>query len=161
MLLTDANDIACYGVYGCFPITDPWTVETRPVSVYPFSPRKLDVRFPVFHKKVRKIPKFIDINDPDTVHEAGINSRGNIYFIAHGYLESGDRPWINLLASKLIDADKDGLASVVVVDWRLGSSPPYSQAVANIRLVGAITAHLIHLISVGKTIMVECFRKIS
>lgn len=27
-----------------------------------------------------------------------------------------------------------------------GSSPPYTQAVANIRLIGAITAHVIHMI---------------
>lgn len=33
--------------------------------------------------------------------------------------------------------------NVIVIDWHGGSSPPYSQAVANIRLVGAITAHLL------------------
>lgn len=37
----------------------------------------------------------------------------------------------------------DNLATVVIVDWRGGSSPPYFQAVANIRVVGAIVAHLI------------------
>jgi pancreatic triacylglycerol lipase len=34
--------------------------------------------------------------------------------------------------------------SVIVVDWSNGSGPPYPQAVANIRLVGAMTAHLIN-----------------
>lgn len=33
--------------------------------------------------------------------------------------------------------------NVVVIDWGSGSSPPYTQAVANIRLVGTITAKLI------------------
>lgn len=33
--------------------------------------------------------------------------------------------------------------SVIVVDWHKGSVPPYTQAVANIRLVGAITAYLL------------------
>lgn len=37
--------------------------------------------------------------------------------------------------------------SVIVVDWQGGSSPPYTQAVANIRLVGAMTAHLLHDLS--------------
>jgi len=32
---------------------------------------------------------------------------------------------------------------VIVVDWSGGSGPPYPQAVANIRLVGVMTAHLI------------------
>ena len=93
--------------------------------------------------------KYIDINDPDSVHDVGINPRGNIYIIAHGYLESGDRPWIQTITNALIDTDKERQASVVVVDWRMGSSPPYSQAVANIRLVGAITAHIIHMIAVS------------
>lgn len=38
--------------------------------------------------------------------------------------------------------------NVICVDWMLGASPPYSQAVANTRLVGAMIAHLIKLIQV-------------
>lgn len=34
--------------------------------------------------------------------------------------------------------------SVIAVDWHRGSGPPYTQAVANIRLVGAMTAHLLN-----------------
>lgn len=41
----------------------------------------------------------------------------------------------------LLDYEKS--ATVVVVDWKGGSSPPYYQAVANIRLIGAITAHVV------------------
>lgn len=33
--------------------------------------------------------------------------------------------------------------NVIVIDWHKGSGPPYTQAVANIRLVGAMTAHLL------------------
>lgn len=36
-------------------------------------------------------------------------------------------------------------ANVIVIDWSGGSDPPYTQAVANIRLVGAMTAHLIKM----------------
>ena len=32
---------------------------------------------------------------------------------------------------------------MIVVDWGNSSSPPYTQAVANIRLVAAVTAHLL------------------
>ena len=52
------------------------------------------------------------------------------------------------MTNALLDIDKHGQSTVVVVDWRAGSSPPYTQAVANIRLIGAITAHVIHLIYV-------------
>lgn len=145
----DANDIKCFGVYGCFPITYPWTDESRPHNVYPFSPQRLDVRFPVFTNKHREVPKFIDINDPDSVQKIGIHPKGHIYFIAHGFLEAGDRPWIRNMTNALLDIDKHGQSTVVVVDWRAGSSPPYTQAVANIRLIGAITAHVIHMIYVS------------
>lgn len=33
--------------------------------------------------------------------------------------------------------------TVILIDWGRGSAPPYTQAVANIRLVGAITANLL------------------
>lgn len=50
------------------------------------------------------------------------------------------------MANALLDSDTSGTASVIVVDWGDGSSPPYTQAVANIRLVGSITAHVVHMI---------------
>lgn len=43
----------------------------------------------------------------------------------------------------LLDRDRTSSASVITVDWSGGASPPYSQAVANIRLVGVITAHIL------------------
>jgi hypothetical protein len=43
--------------------------------------------------------------------------------------------------------------SVIVVDWSGGSGPPYPQAVANIRLVGAMTAHMINYIVVSLLIL--------
>lgn len=46
------------------------------------------------------------------------------------------------LTKKLLKNDKS--ATVVVVDWHRGSHQAYSQAVANIRLVGAILANVIN-----------------
>jgi hypothetical protein len=43
--------------------------------------------------------------------------------------------------------------SVIVVDWSGGSGPPYPQAVANIRLVGAMTAYMINCIVVSLLIL--------
>ena len=39
--------------------------------------------------------------------------------------------------------------NVIVIDWSGGSMPPYSQAVANIRLVGVMVAHLILFLQVS------------
>lgn len=34
--------------------------------------------------------------------------------------------------------------NVITIDWQLGANLPYTQAVANIRVVGVMTAHLIN-----------------
>lgn len=113
----------------------------------PFSPSIIDVKYPAFTNEKRNTPTFIDINDPETIRKVKIKTNGHIYFIAHGFLESGDRPWVKKLVNALLDLES--AATVVVVDWKGGSSPPYYQAVANIRLIGAITAHVVYSIYVS------------
>lgn len=142
----EVTETKCYGVYGCFPIDGPWQSPTRQINHAPQKPSQIRARYPVFNRFHREMPKFIDLNDPDGVQSLGINPNGSLFIVTHGYLESGDKPWIKELAMTLLDADKEGTASVVVVDWGGGSSPPYVQAVANIRLVGAITAHVVFLL---------------
>lgn len=51
------------------------------------------------------------------------------------------------LTKALLKREKD--ATVIIVDWVGGSSPPYGRAATNIRLVGAMAAHVIHLIYVS------------
>lgn len=36
---------------------------------------------------------------------------------------------------------------MIIIDWGHGSAPPYTQAVANIRLVGVIASHLLSELS--------------
>lgn len=48
------------------------------------------------------------------------------------------------MVDELLIYDKH--ATVITISWRGGSSPPYYQAVANTRLVGAIVAHMIYSI---------------
>ncbi|XP_055524137.1 pancreatic lipase-related protein 2-like isoform X2 [Wyeomyia smithii] len=136
----------CYGVYGCFEITGPWTGERRPIALYPEPPEKINVRFPVFNKQTRSIPKFINLDNPDELPDIGINPTGRIYFVTHGFLQSGKAKWVEQMINSLLDQDEEGTATCIVIDWGGGSSPPYNQASANIRLVGAITAHVIHMI---------------
>lgn len=141
------NSIRCYGVYGCFPVTgDPWITELRARNEHPSSPEVISPRFPVFTKNSRTHPKFIDINDPFYVNKLGIDPKGTIYFVTHGFLDSGDKLWIQQILNALLDQDKEGTATVIGIDWRNGSHVPYLQAVANIRVVGAIAAHLINFL---------------
>lgn len=50
------------------------------------------------------------------------------------------------MVNAIIDENTNDIETVIVIDWGGGSSPPYTQAVANTRLVGAITAHVIFMI---------------
>ena len=38
--------------------------------------------------------------------------------------------------------------NIISIDWMIGATPPYTQAVANARLVGAIVAHFFKSIQV-------------
>jgi hypothetical protein len=102
------------------------------------------VKFPVFTHKTRSHPHLFDINDSESILKIGIDKNHEIFVISHGFLEMGSAPWLNRLMNELLDFNNN--ATVMIVDWRGGSSPPYFQAVANIRLVGAMLAHVIFAI---------------
>lgn len=93
------------------------------------------------YSRFPKSPTLLDINDPFTILDAKINPKHPIYFVTHGFLEYGGAWWIKLLIEELLIYDKH--STVIVIDWRGGSTPPYYQAVANIRLVGSIVAQMI------------------
>lgn len=137
---TEAN---CYGVYGCFPINGIWLSGNRQVNVHPQSPSQINPQFYIFNaqNEFNKTTK-IDINDVDSFRSLGINPYGKLYFMTHGFLE-GFNPWLKEMAKTLLDYEMDKTASMIVIDWSDGSNPPYVQAAANTRVVGAIVGHLI------------------
>ncbi|XP_034480931.1 pancreatic lipase-related protein 2 [Drosophila innubila] len=143
---SDINEVKCFGVYGCFPINGPWNTVTRTISVHPQKPSEIEPHFTLHTRRTMDQPKYIDLNDPDSVQGLGINKRGRLYLIVHGYLESGDIPWMLEMAKALMNHCPENDCSVILIDWGGGASPPYVQAVANTRLVGAITAHVVHML---------------
>ena len=50
-------------------------------------------------------------------------------------------------------------AAVIVVDWMVASHPPYVQAIANMRVVGAMTGYLVTLIQVSNKLNFEAVTK--
>lgn len=136
----------CYGIFGCFSHAYPWTTDTRQIPYFPQSPSKINVKFAVYTQRKRYNPLFLDLNQPHETKRFGINPNGPMYFIAHGFMDSGEKEWILKMMNALLDRNRSVNATVVVVDWGEGSSPPYAQAVSNIRLVGTITAHVINML---------------
>ncbi|KAH8245537.1 hypothetical protein KR032_011566 [Drosophila birchii] len=143
---SDINEVKCFGVYGCFPLNGPWNTVTRSINVHPQKPSEIEPHFTLHKRRQLDQPKYLDLNDPDSVRGMGIDPRGKIFLLVHGYLESGEIPWMWDMAKALLAYEPEGSACAVLIDWGGGASPPYVQAVANIRLVGAITAHVIHML---------------
>lgn len=132
----------CFGnmtEYGCYSLGEPWTSEARPISLYPEPPEVLDVHYCLYTRRNRTC-QLLEVTETTTISRSSLVPGHRTYFLAHGFIESGDKPWLQLMKDRLLErAD----VNVVIVDWGRGSGPPYNQAVANIRMVGYITAWLL------------------
>lgn len=141
---SNLNDVKCYGIYGCFPLTGAFTTSSRQVKVPPRSPAEVSPRFAVFNQDNPEHPNFLDLKKPGDVVKFGINPYAKFFVLTHGYLEAGNMPWLHEIVQNLLIKEPD--CSVMILDWGAASHPPYTQAVANIRLVGVMAAHIIHLV---------------
>uniref|UniRef100_A0A8W7PRK2 Uncharacterized protein n=1 Tax=Anopheles coluzzii TaxID=1518534 RepID=A0A8W7PRK2_ANOCL len=88
----------CYGIFGCYTTTDPWTSARRPIALLPEPPEELDVSFVIFNGRNRSYPQYLNkfpsyLDLPDSISSTDINPRGMIYFITHGFLEKGATKW--------------------------------------------------------------------
>ncbi|XP_050430682.1 pancreatic triacylglycerol lipase [Adelges cooleyi] len=139
----DNVEVKCYGEYGCFSVVGLWQDTTRPVNVFPERPEKVSPRYCLHTRRNRQNCQWLNHKDPSSIYGSNMIPSMPTYFITHGFLEGGDRPWLKEIAKQILNRND---ANVIIIDWEGGSSPPYTQAVANIRLVGRITAHLINVI---------------
>lgn len=136
----------CYRPYGCFYIGAPWSGENRPVSTFPGRPDSVDPHY-LLYTRGSPLPHELLIDDFDSIRTSPLNNTLTTYFIIHGYLDNGDKSWILRAKQELLLREH---CNVIVVNWIGGAGPPYPQAVANTRLVGAMTARLAsQLIEVG------------
>ncbi|EFN77854.1 pancreatic lipase-related protein 2 [Harpegnathos saltator] len=138
----------CYVPYGCFYIGSPWSGDKRPVSMFPVRPDVINPRYLLYTRELGEHYHKLKIDRFKTIQEAPLKKDKNLYFIIHGFLENGDKTsWILRMVKELLIRED---CNVAVVNWIRGAEPPYTQAVANTRLVGAMTARLAHqLITVG------------
>lgn len=140
-------EVKCYGEYGCFSVTGPWQdVLSRPVNVFPEKPEKIAPKYCLYTRNNRNVCQYLDHKDHNSVIKSHVIPSMPTYFITHGFLEGGDRPWLKEISRQILRRYD---ANVIIIDWERGSGSPYTQAVANIRMVGRITAHLINVIRVS------------
>ncbi|KDR08050.1 pancreatic lipase-related protein 2-like [Zootermopsis nevadensis] len=136
----------CYNPFGCYEMSYPWADEIlRPVSYVPESPEKVNPKYCLYTQHNMDICQNLNIMDTSSLEQSFLMPFHKVYFITHGFIQHGYKKWIKKMTMELLKLSD---CSVIVVDWSGGSGPPYPQAVANIRLVGAMTAHLINHIVV-------------
>ncbi|XP_033196633.1 pancreatic triacylglycerol lipase [Bombus vancouverensis nearcticus] len=138
----------CFDPYGCFYIGSPWSGENRPVSTFPARPDSINPRYMLYTRDNKAQPRELKIDKYETIRGAPLRNDRNLYLIVHGFLDNGDKTWVLRTMEELLTKED---SNVVIVNWIGGAGPPYTQAVANTRLVGAMTARLAYqLIEVGR-----------
>uniref|UniRef100_T1J6A4 Lipase domain-containing protein n=1 Tax=Strigamia maritima TaxID=126957 RepID=T1J6A4_STRMM len=121
----------CYGEYGCFSIGGKFVSVQRPLNLFPASP-----------DEIRELEA-----TTESLRNSSFRFDVPVKFIIHGFLEDGRKRWVKKMAYELL---RRGNFNVICVDWKNGAVPPYTQAVANSRLVGAILAHFIRFLRMTK-----------
>lgn len=129
----------CYKPFGCFYIGPPWSGENRPVSTFPARPDSINPRYMLYTREHAEKPHELKIDDFETIRTSPLKDKTNLYLIIHGFLDNGDKTWVLRVMKELLLRED---CNVVIVNWLAGAGPPYTQAVANTRLVGAMTARL-------------------
>ncbi|XP_043250444.1 pancreatic triacylglycerol lipase-like [Colletes gigas] len=137
----------CFQPYGCFYLGTPWSGDNRPVSMFPDRPDSINPRYLVYTRDNPGQPYELKIDKFETIKELPLRKRSNLYIVVHGFLDNGDKTWVLKTMTELLIRED---CNVVIVNWIGGAGPPYTQAVANTRLVGAMTARLAsQLIEIG------------
>ncbi|XP_076756831.1 pancreatic triacylglycerol lipase [Xylocopa sonorina] len=131
----------CFEPYGCFYIGSPWSGENRPVSTFPTRPDSINPRYILYNRENVDKPYHLKIDKREIIRNAPLKKKSYFYLIIHGFLENGDKSWIMRTVKELLVRED---CNVMIVNWIDGAGPPYTQAVANTRLVGAMTARLIY-----------------
>ncbi|XP_022258754.1 inactive pancreatic lipase-related protein 1-like, partial [Limulus polyphemus] len=124
----------CYGNFGCFSIGKPFLSIYRPINLFPAHPGVLNVHL---FETSRNNPKHFQRLNNDNESTSDFDPTKPVKILVHDYLEDANHPWILQMIQELL-TNSD--CNVVTVDWSRGATLPYTQSVANARMVGAIIA---------------------
>ncbi|RWS05657.1 pancreatic lipase-related protein 2-like protein [Dinothrombium tinctorium] len=135
----------CYGVLGCFSINEFFDPIYGPVTLKPQSPEDIDVTYRLYTAENKFKPDVLRANmTREDIANTHFDPMKPSKFIIHGYGDSfDDMEWmgdIKDLFMKLVPEE----FNIFGVDWSKGAETNYMQAVANTRVVGALTAHFIN-----------------
>ncbi|XP_003787186.1 pancreatic lipase-related protein 2 [Otolemur garnettii] len=145
LLATVRGREICYKPLGCFSDEKPWAeIIQRPLKLFPWDPKDIDTRFLLYTNENPNNFQLITASDPDTIEASNFQLERKTRFIIHGFIDKGEESWLSDMCKKMFQVEK---VNCICVDWRRGARTEYTQAVHNIRVVGAEIAYLIQVLS--------------
>ncbi|XP_045130543.1 pancreatic triacylglycerol lipase-like, partial [Portunus trituberculatus] len=133
--LTNSLTTRCYGVYGCFSLGPPFFSMARPINAFPLQPHELEPTLCLYTRDTPAHCQRLPIFNVRAVRKTSFRPDAEVKILTHGYLEHGEKRWLKKMTEEYLAW---GDVNVVVVGWVTASGPPYTQAVANVRLLGAM-----------------------
>ncbi|XP_058155592.1 pancreatic lipase-related protein 2 [Dasypus novemcinctus] len=141
LLATVTGKEICYGYLGCFSDEEPWAgIMQRPLKLFPWAPKDIDTRFLLYTNENANNYQLITATDPATIKASNLRLERKTRFIIHGFIDKGEESWLSDMCKKMFKVEA---VNCICVDWKRGSRAPYTQAVHNIRVVGAEIAFLV------------------
>lgn len=136
------NRHICYDDLGCFGTDPPFRSVERPIVLLPASPDSIKTTFEL-HTRTRPSTaeeEILDYNNVSSIKSTSFDGSRKTKIIIHGFTHNGHRQWLQNMAQAFLKKED---VNVIIVDWGHGATPPYTQATANTRVVGAQVAKLI------------------
>uniref|UniRef100_A0A8C8VMK0 Triacylglycerol lipase n=1 Tax=Pelusios castaneus TaxID=367368 RepID=A0A8C8VMK0_9SAUR len=129
----------CYKRLGCFSDSPPWggTLQ-RPLKGLPNSPDTINTTFILYTRENPKTFQEISAITPSTIKASNFRTHRKTRFIIHGYAIGEDYHGIVMFQVEDVNC--------IIVDWRDGSNGLYTEAVNNIRVVGAEMIYFVNLL---------------
>ncbi|XP_062436370.1 pancreatic lipase-related protein 2-like [Rhea pennata] len=134
----------CYKRLGCFTDNPPWSgTPERLLAGLPSSLGAVNTNFLLYTRdNIMKYQK-ISATNPSTIKASNFQIHRKTRFIIHGYLAGADLPWIADMCRVMFHVED---VNCILTDWTSGSSGLYTEAVNNVRTVGAELTYFVNLL---------------
>ncbi|XP_063399722.1 pancreatic lipase-related protein 2-like [Mytilus trossulus] len=140
LLAENSTSRVCYDHIGCFSNNPPFL---NAFGYLPLSPDHINTSFHLYTQANPSNGQLLNPNGgAGSLRSTHFGLSHKTVFIIHGYHGTENNPWIPLMKDPLLKYD----VNVIVVIWTRGAFDNYNQAVANTRVVGAVTANMVKLI---------------
>nr|XP_009666973.1 PREDICTED: pancreatic lipase-related protein 2-like [Struthio camelus australis] len=134
----------CYKRLGCFTDNPPWSgIPERQLAGLPSPPEAVNTNFLLYTREnIMKYQK-ISATNPSTIKASNFQAHRKTRFIIHGHLAGADLSWITDMCRFMFHVED---VNCILTDWRGGSSGLYTEAVNNVRIVGAELVYFVNLL---------------